>query len=228
MSPEITLLFLKKHLAQYNLGKDQAEKIIRIGKSRLIQKGDKVIVGGSDCPLYLLLSGKMKLIDCGAADDDWIFMDILRAGEFFGDVTLSGKKTGDRFAQAITGNTLVCYFFTGDVKQMIRENPDIALVFAVSVGKKLTQMEKRNLWFMRKDTKTRVIEFFRKWAEMEGIRTGDKLILNNDLTLTDIAEYICTSRQTIHTILSEFRKAGLLEWHRKKIAINPSLWQKSV
>ena len=49
---------------------------------------------------------------------------------------------------------------------------------------------------------------------------GNKIILNNYLTHTDIANVIATSRQSVNVLLNELRDSGMLLYNRKKIELN--------
>ena len=54
---------------------------------------------------------------------------------------------------------------------------------------------------------------------------GDKIILNNYLTHTDIANIIATSRQSVNVLLNELRDDGILFYNRKHIELNnPVSW----
>jgi|GEM_PF-3731272 len=218
-------LLLKKYLADFHLDNGLFEKLAGCGRSRILQKSEHLVLTGPACPLYLVLSGKLKLIDHAGADE-WILTDILRPGDFFGDITLSGNGNINRYAEVTSGHTLVWSFNVCTIKRIIKENPSFALVLAHSLGKKLLQAEKKNIGFYHNNTRKRVIDFFQKWAELEGTKSGNKVVLANDLTLTDLAGYVSASRQTIHSILKEFRKSEQLEWNRKKVTVCPSLWEK--
>ncbi|MBS1608655.1 MAG: winged helix-turn-helix domain-containing protein, partial [Bacteroidetes bacterium] len=63
------------------------------------------------------------------------------------------------------------------------------------------------------------------WAQSDGSRMGDKIILNNYLTHSDIAGVISTSRQSVNVLLNELRDAGMLFYNRKRIELNnPLIW----
>jgi CRP/FNR family cyclic AMP-dependent transcriptional regulator len=57
---------------------------------------------------------------------------------------------------------------------------------------------------------------------MDGNRIGDKIVLNNYLTHSDIAGFISTSRQSVNVLLNELRDSGMLFYNRKKIELNDS------
>ncbi len=71
-----------------------------------------------------------------------------------------------------------------------------------------------------KDAKTRLYQFLKDWAEKEGKQDGNKVTLENYLTQNDIAQIICTSRQTATQLLNEMESQGMLLYNRREIIIN--------
>lgn len=62
-------------------------------------------------------------------------------------------------------------------------------------------------------------QFLKDWAEKEGIQNGNTVVLDNYLTQSDIAQIICTSRQTATQLLNEMEANNLLAYNRKEIII---------
>jgi CRP/FNR family transcriptional regulator, cyclic AMP receptor protein len=81
-------------------------------------------------------------------------------------------------------------------------------------------MENRHSDLVFYDAKARLIRFIRNWAISDGNKVGDKIILENYLTHTDIANVIATSRQSVNVLLNELRDAGLLFYNRKRIELD--------
>ena len=52
-----------------------------------------------------------------------------------------------------------------------------------------------------------------------GNKRGTRVVIENYLTQTDIAQIICTSRQTATSLLNELEENGLLHYGRKEIII---------
>jgi CRP/FNR family transcriptional regulator len=70
-----------------------------------------------------------------------------------------------------------------------------------------------------KDAKTRLFQFLKDWAEKEGKKVDNKVVIENYLTQNDIAQIICTSRQTATQLLNEMENNGTLIYNRKEIII---------
>jgi CRP-like cAMP-binding protein len=101
----------------------------------------------------------------------------------------------------------------------------MALGFLKKVNSKLQRLENRHAELVFLDTKDRLIRFIKNWARTDGNRMGDKIILHNYLTHSDIAGFIATSRQSVNMLLNEMRDSGMLCYDRKHIELNnPVAW----
>ncbi|MBD0277287.1 MAG: Crp/Fnr family transcriptional regulator, partial [Flavisolibacter sp.] len=162
---------------------------------------------------------------------DWLFgVEIIQRSDVygepqFGDLELEGTPDGDELAQALTANTIVCYFNVNDFKKLMEAVPSLALNYAKAVSSKLRRLEDRHADLVFRDAKSRLITFIKNWARTDGNKVGDKIVLNNYLTHTDIANFISTSRQSVNVLLNELRDSGMLFYNRKRIELNnPMVW----
>lgn len=64
-----------------------------------------------------------------------------------------------------------------------------------------------------------MFQFLKDWAEKEGKRTNNSVVIENYLTQNDIAQIICTSRQTATQLLNEMENNGSIRYGRKEIVI---------
>jgi CRP/FNR family transcriptional regulator len=179
---------------------------------------------GEFSKLYLLIQGKVKIAEFNDSSSELI-KDIITAPDIFGDLSMEGRPSADEYAEALTANTMVCVFNVPDFRKLLQDNPMMALGYASMVNKKLHRLENRHADLVFRDTKARLIRFIKNWAQTDGSKMGDKIILNNYLTHTDIANVIATSRQSVNVLLNELRDSGLLFYNRKKIELNnPVYW----
>ena len=223
MSEEIKYAYLKSHPLFINTGEQTIMEACSLVKVKTVFRGETFNYGeGSYSKMYLLIRGKIKITECDMLDNELI-KDILTAPDLFGDLGLAGTPSLDEFAEALTANTVVCVFNSAEFKKMLRENPTIALNYAEAVNNKLKKLENRHSDLVFRDAKSRLIRFMKNWAQSDGSRLGDKIILNNYLTHSDIAGVISTSRQSVNVLLNELRNSGMLFYDRKRIELNTSM-----
>lgn len=223
MYEEIKYSYLKAHPLFANVSEQKIIEACSIMKVKTVYRGETLNYGeGNYSKIFLLIKGKIKLTECDNMDNELI-KDILTAPDVFGDMSLDGRPSMDEFAEALTANTVLCVFNTTDFKRLLQENPLMALSYANTVNNKLRKLETRHSDLVFHDAKSRLIRFIRNWARSDGSVIGDKIVLNNYLTHSDIAGVIATSRQSVNTLLNELRDSGLLFYNRKKIELNNTM-----
>jgi CRP/FNR family transcriptional regulator len=223
MCDDIKYAYLKSHPLFSNISDQKIKEACITAKVKTVYRGETFNYGeGNYSKIYLLIKGKIKITECDELDNELI-KDILTAPDVFGDMSLEGRPSVDEFAEALTANTVVCVFNAPEFKKLLHENPLMALSYANTVNNKLKKLEGRHSDLVFRDAKSRLIRFIKNWAVSDGNRVGDKIILNNYLTHSDIAGVIATSRQSVNTLLNELRDSGMLFYNRKKIELNDSI-----
>jgi CRP/FNR family transcriptional regulator len=81
---------------------------------------------------------------------------------------------------------------------------------------KKLQNSYKNILF--KDAKTRLLLLLNMILDKENVASGS-YALPNYLTQKDIAQLICTTRQTIITLFKELENEGMLAYAQKEISI---------
>ena len=196
-----------------------------IAKMRTAYRGEVISYGeGVYTRVHFLVKGKVKITGNSATENELI-KDILVEPDIFGDLSLDGQLNKYEDAEALTANTIIVSFHISDFKKILEDNPIMALTYVRKVNTKLQKLENRHAELVFLDTKDRLIRFIKNWARTDGNRMGDKIILNNYLTHSDIAGFIATSRQSVNMLLNELRSSGMLRYNRKHIELNnPIVW----
>lgn len=225
MSEEMKYFYLKNHPMLALLSEQKLAEATAVARLRTVYRGEQISYGeGGYTRVHFLIKGKVKITDNSDAASDLI-KDILTEPDIFGDLGLEGQLNRYESAEALTANTIICSFHVSDFKRILEESPLLALSFAKKVNHKLQRLESRHADLVFHDTKDRLIRFIKNWARTDGNRMGDKIILNNYLTHSDIAGFISTSRQSVNMLLNELRSSGLLYYNRKSIELhNPVAW----
>lgn len=226
MSEEMKYFYLKNHPMLASLGEQQLKEAANLCKTKTVYRGELISYGETGFTrIHFLVKGKVKITDAAAHSEHDLIKDILTEPDIFGDLGLEGRIINDECAEALTANTVICSFLASDFRRIMEDNPVMALSFAKKVNSKLQRLENRHADLVCLDTKDRLIRFIKNWARSDGNRIGDKIVLNNYLTHSDIAGFIATSRQSVNTLLNELRTSGLLCYNRKHIELNdPVAW----
>jgi len=225
MTDDMKYIYLRNHPLMFSLTEQKLKEIAAIAKLRTVYRGEVISYGeGGYTRVHFLVKGKIKITDNSSAENELI-KDILVEPDIFGDLSLDGQLNNYEAAEALTANTTIVSFHISDFKRILEDNPIMALSYVRKVNTKLQKMENRHAELVFLDTKDRLIRFIKNWARTDGNRMGDKIILNNYLTHSDIAGFIATSRQSVNMLLNELRSAGMLCYNRKHIELNnPIAW----
>lgn len=225
MSEDLKFIYLRNHPMFSALTDQKLKDAVTAAKLRNVYRGEIVGYGeGGYTRIHFLVKGKIKITDTSGVENELI-KDILTEPDIFGDLGLDGQLNKDESAEALTANTIICSFHVGDYKRILEDNPQMALGYARKVNSKLQRLETRHSDLVFLDTKDRLIRFIKNWARTDGSHKGDKIILNNYLTHSDIAGFISTSRQSVNMLLNELRSSGMLCYNRKQIELNnPVAW----
>jgi CRP/FNR family cyclic AMP-dependent transcriptional regulator len=220
MPDNIKFQLLQEHPLFGHLASEKLTAISQLLKVKTYARGDVLGYGeGAYHKLCLLIKGKVKIAGNDAAGGELI-KDILTAPDIFGDLSLEGALSPDEYAVALTAGTIVGSFPTTDFKKILEDHPKMALDYAHTVNRKLRKLEDRHSDLVFRDAKYRLIRFIKSWAHSDGNRIGNKIILPNYLTHSDIAGVIATSRQSVNVLFNELRDAGMLYYNRKRIELN--------
>jgi CRP/FNR family transcriptional regulator, cyclic AMP receptor protein len=225
MSEEMKYYYLKNIGLFETLPESAYRELIQLLKFKTVYRGEAIgYEDGSSSKIYFVVKGKIKITE-GDDRGNELVKDILADGELFGDLGLDGRSYDDEVAEALTANTIIGYCNAADFRRVVQNNPSLAINFASRVNGKLKRLEDRHADLVFRDAKSRLIRFIKNWARTDGSRIGDKIILNNYLTHSDIAGFIATSRQSVNVLFNELRDAGMLHYNRKKIELNdPVIW----
>lgn len=219
MYDELKYWYLRDHKLFRALSYSQIKQLCIITGFKKAKKGDVIYFSSSDLPrIFLLKKGNIKIVSVDEDGNETI-KDIILKGDLFGELELENDRNSNEYAKALTDEVAICSFLMSDFEDLILKNPNLALTYTKFVGLKMKRLKNNYANLVSKDAKTRLLSFLKDWAEKEGKREGNKVILDNYLTQTDISQIICTSRQTATLLLNELEEKGIIHYDRKEITI---------
>jgi CRP/FNR family transcriptional regulator len=201
----------------------QIKQLCIITGFKKAKKGDIIYFSSSDVPrVFLLKKGNIKIVAVDEEGNETV-KDIIQKGDLFGELELDSDQNSNEYAKALTDDIIICSFLLSDFENLLLQNPSLALSYTKFVGLKMKRIKNNYANLMSKDAKTRLLTFLNDWAERDGKKENNRVILENYLTQTDIAQIICTSRQTATLLLNELEEKGIMHYGRKEIIIEDIL-----
>lgn len=217
MAPDIQYWYLRDHKLFSTLNNAQIKDLCIITRYKKASKHEIIYFANDPVQrIYLLKKGMIKIVESDSQGRE-VIKDIIQKGDIFGELSLSGVSGTSEYAQAISSEVLICSFKLDDFEQVLAQDSGISLKFSKFVGFKLKRLQNRYSDLVFKDVRQRIVEFLHEWAEKEGKPVGNQLILNNYLTHQDIAQLVCSSRQTVTQTLNALESEGTLTYNRKEI-----------
>ena len=212
MNPQIRTLF-------WTLNGSQLKQLCIITGFKKAKKGEIIYFSSSELPrVFLLKKGNIKIVSVDEDGNETI-KDIIQKGDLFGELELDSDKNSNEYAKALTDEIIICSFLLSDFENLLLEHPSLALSYTKFVGLKMKRIKNNYANLISKDAKTRLLTFLKEWAERDGKTIDNRIVIENYLTQNDIAQIICTSRQTATQLLNELEEKGILYYSRKEIII---------
>ena len=220
MYEDLKYWYLRDHKLFWTLSRSQIKQLCIITGFKKAQKGDVIYFSSSDVPrIFLLKVGNIKIVSIDE-DGNEIIREIIQRGDLFGELDLANDTNSNEHAIALTNEVSICSFLMSDFEDLLLHNPQLSLSYTKFVGLKMKRVKNSYSNLISKDARTRLLCFLKDWAVREGKQNNNSYAIDNYLTQNDIAQIICTSRQTATSLLSELEEKNLIHYSRKEILID--------
>ena len=166
--------------------------------------------------IYLIAGGKVKVGYYDNAGTEFI-MSFLGQGELLGETAMFEKNVRKEFAQAVANNTQVCTLSIEKAVDLARDYVPFALTLNKKFSEKLHRVERRLQILLCKDALSRLYEFLIDLCNDYGKPYGDKGVkVMLDITQSDIAALIGTSRKTVSLLFSDLENENIIKFYGRK------------
>ncbi len=183
------------------------------------KKGDSIRSDKDAQTVRFLLSGRVLVQRITSADES-LFHDLILMGGIFGDYLLAETTPLKEWATVVSVRAVYGSISVSQLMEFMDKNPAITFGYIKQIGEKLNEVESRYVSTNRKNARSRLLDYIKLLASKEGIVTGAKTIIKNNLTHEVLASVISISRQTVTEILNDLRAAGILNYSRQQIEID--------
>lgn len=164
--------------------------------------------GDSGEVLFILKEGTVHLYRL-TPEGRKLIVATLHKGAVFGEMSLLGQRLHNTFAEAASP-ARVCVMSRVDVEALLRQKPQMALRLMQSMGERLQAAERQLEQLAFSSMPGRLATLLLELAE------GDQVLGH---THQELAEMVGTYRETVTSILNEFKGQGIIEIGRKQIHI---------
>ncbi len=160
--------------------------------------------------LFFLKKGHVQIYRLTPDGKKLIVSDV-KAGTFFGEMSLLGQAMSGGFAEA-TQDSLICAMSRTDVLQLLQSHPAIAERVITHLAARLQQAEARleTQAYQRLEARLASV-LLREYDPSDGTVTG--------LTQQDLAEMVGASRESVTRLLNQMAKSDLVQLSRRQIRL---------
>jgi len=196
-----------------------------IAKSHLTQNEHVYLESEHTHWIYYLVEGTVRTYKIHPTKSNSMTFQIIHKGSFFGyyEVFTEDRKRMSSAAVMSKNAVIEKYRIEDFLIKLIEDEEFYYELFSSCVNYEM-HLWKRLLIF-------REYETFRKIAWMlidmaSSIEHNEEILEIKDYTHLLLGQYTGSSRQTITSVLNEYRKLGLIEYDRDKILIKKTMMQK--
>ncbi len=218
MNLETKYWHLHNHKLMNVLSSTEIREMCIISNFKTAKRGEIIYFSHDESSrVYTIKRGTIKIVEIDQKGNE-IVKDILQEGDLFGQFTLTDDMLNE-YAVAMSDYVTCCSFRMDDFEKIIERNPALALRYTKWLGFRLKRLENRYANLVFKDVRARLLGFLKDWAMKEGTNENNEITLKNYLTHQDIASLICSTRQTVTSLLNDLKENGTLDYSRNEIII---------
>ena len=168
--------------------------------------------------LYLVAIGKVKLMRHAASGRE-VLLDILRGGEYFGNLTSINNRSYTETAVAQTDCCILQISAQNFEKVLIRY-PDVTLKVLKAVGQRLEESQEIIKQLSAYTADQRVAATLIRLAKKMGEQKQAGMLIQLPFSRQDLAAMTGTTVETVSRVMSRFSAEGWISTGRKWVAIN--------
>ena len=170
--------------------------------------------------IYILREGKVKISRVTSAGQE-IILNIIRPGELFGELAITGQLQREELAEVLEDSVL-CIINLEDMKALMQAIPNLNAEILKRLGARVKKIQRRLEAMICKNTEQRIRDLIREVAQEHGrVIAGDpgQVEVKLGLRHADIAKLTATCRQSVSMVLGDLERQGLIKYDRRRIYI---------
>lgn len=189
---------------------EQARELMGHLRRAVFGKGERIFEeGGTDHRLYLLESGRVKLIR-RSEDERTQLLSIHTHGELLGEIPVFDPHGGPRTASAVAmvNGTRVLWLERVALFDWLDRHPRVAIDMLQVLAKRMRANNERIADLVFMDVSARLAKMLLNLASRFGEPIEAGLKVSHGLTQEEMAQLVGSSRETVNKALMDFTNRG--------------------
>lgn len=200
---------------------DEEQELLKLGKVSQYRKGDIIFAAGAKAfELHYILRGWVNIFKINN-EGRQVSVGLRYQGEFAGIASFACDHERGCHGQALIDSEIVI-LSRENFARLLRRFPELNDKMFCLLGSRLRDTQNNMVYFISNQTEKRLALTLLDIGRFFGRQEGDKRTVNIKLPQEQIAHIIGCSRQTVNTLLTEFKVQGYIEMRgREIIAVYP-------
>ncbi len=201
-----------------DLSDEFLQLIYSIAQLKRVKRGEILFFEGDPyVAMYVVRTGKVRLTKTTPEGRE-IILYIRQGGEPIGAAMLFLDQPYPATAQAIEAAE-IWMIPHGELEALVRENPDLSIAIIRLLGERLLQTQAQMRDLALQDKWGALISTLLRLYEEYGRQTPDGVVLDLALSHQELAKMIGSTREGVNRMMSQLKKAGILDVSRGQITI---------
>lgn len=192
--------------------------LLRLAERKRFSKGEFVFsTGGPGKNVYFLVRGRVKIYELSPLGRE-VILWFCFPGEIFGlaEVARGGGRVVN--AQACEDSEVIAVS-QEQFRAFLKGHPEVAFLSMQVLASRLRVLGEVLANLVSDDVNTRIAKLILRLGARYGKRAGKEIHLDIPLTHQEIADMVGTTRQTVTTVLGQWKRHGVLSIDSHRILI---------
>jgi CRP-like cAMP-binding protein len=168
--------------------------------------------------LRVVVHGAVKLVR-HTMDGKDVLLDMLQPGEYFGNLSTSGKAVYSETARAQT-DICILSIRMSDFRSLLNDYPKVAVAVLDITVDRLQSSQEKIRYLTTLTVKMRIAHILVMLSEKFGEQSTHGLLLQLPLSRKDLADMAGTSSETASRIMSDFQDRDIIKTGRQWVGIS--------
>lgn len=212
-------LWYLKHIRLFDgISPSEMQEMEKITRMEEVKKRQSLYLPGDpSSSVYFLKRGRVKIANTAPSGKEVTF-DILEAGDIFGELDVLEDAPRSTSAETLD-DALICVIPRKDFDQYLAMHPSVMYKLTKLIGLRLKKIQSRVEDLVFREVPARLAHLLSELGKTEGVAEKQGIRLNVKLTHQEMANLIGCSRETVSTIMGQFRDDGLIQMDGRTITI---------
>ena len=168
--------------------------------------------------IYVICEGRVK-VSIASADGRTLVLRIAKPGDVLGINSVLSGRPSEATVETL-GRCQMDFVSREDLQELLKRDRNACLSVAHALGNKLTGVVGHaRLLFLSQSAAEKLARLLVRWCEESGKRTPEGTRIEFRLTHEEIAQIICSSRETVTRLLADLKRKQIVSWSDNAIFI---------